>query len=331
MTSAPAATSAPSTAIPIIDLGRWRSGDESERTAVAAAVDQALQTSGFLVVTGHGISTSLIDDARRVALEAFALPESTKDRYRQREGIGSTGWIPLGAEANGYASGEETPPDLKEAWSTGPTGDAPLVMSSGGLVPSIDRFPSEVSEFRPVITRYLDENMELAAELFHLLAVAAGVPDDTFLRQCRAPLHTLNLTWYPAVDRPGGAAPGQYRIGPHSDFGTITILQREESDPPLQVQMPDGEWIDLPHVDGGFVINVGDLLAFWSGGRWRSNPHRILAPTGAAARESRLSLVLFIETDVGAELRPIDDPEAEPIDALEHLRQQLAAIDTVVS
>ncbi|MEM9748009.1 MAG: 2OG-Fe(II) oxygenase family protein, partial [Actinomycetota bacterium] len=191
----------------------------------------------------------------------------------------------------------------------------------------------EVPEFEPAMRRYLEAGMRLSTELFELMACAAGVPADTFTRLCSDPLNNLNLTWYPPLvvgDETVEPEPDQFRIGPHSYFGTITVLHREPSDPPLQVQLPDGGWEDLPHVPDAFIVNTGDQLAYWSGGRWRSNPHRIPAPTGDAARVGRLSLVLFVETDVGAMLEPIGRPGDEPMDATEYLIDKLVAIDTAV-
>lgn len=314
---------------PVIDLDRWRGGGTTERAEVAAAVDGALRTSGFLVVTGHGVDDEVLAEARAASLAVFALPAETKAKYTQSDGIGSPGWIPLGAEANGYSFGEPTPPDLKEAWSVSPVSEPSQIVSSRGIRPSSNAFPAEVPVFESAIRRYLDVGRLLVRQLFELLADAAEVDRDTFVAQCRQPLYTLNVTWYPPLGD-AEAAPGQYRIGPHRDFGTITVLYRDDSDPPLQVELADGTWVDVPQVPGALVINVGDLLAHWSGGRWRSNPHRILAPTGDARRHGRLSLVLFVDTDIGAVLRPIDDPDGEPLDAVEHLRAQLAAIDTAL-
>ena len=319
--------------VPLIDLERWRSGSDDERRETARAVDIALTEVGFLIITGHGIDNELIEDLRVSCGAVFELPDETKLRYRQANGIGGPGWSPIGAEANSYASGEPSPPDLKETWTVGPTAPGALVPTSRGVVPVENRFPTEVPEFEPAVTRYLDAGINLSSELLELMAVAAGVPADTFNRQCTPPLHNLNLTYYPPMldgDTVIEPKPGQFRIGPHSDFGTITILHREASDPPLQVQLPDGTWADLPHVPDALIVNTGDQVAYWSGGRWRSNPHRIPAPTGDAAREGRLSLVLFLETAMGAMLEPLGRPDDEPMDATQYLIDKLVAIDTAV-
>ncbi|MGA2998924.1 2OG-Fe(II) oxygenase family protein [Bradyrhizobium sp.] len=34
----------------------------------------------------------------------------------------------------------------------------------------------------------------------------------------------------------------------------------------LQVFNKDGEWVDVPSVGGGFVVNIGDLMMQWTTG-----------------------------------------------------------------
>lgn len=315
--------------VPLIDMATWRAGDAEDRAETARAVDDALSKVGFLILTNHGIPTELINTVRTAASDAFALTPEQKLQYRQSNGTGGPGWTPIGAEANSYASGQASPPDLKETWTIAPMAAGAVVPTSLGVIPVENKIPNEVARFESAMERYMDAGLELSAELFELMAVAAGLPADTFARQCQTPLHNFNLTWYPPIaDDMAEPEPGQFRIGPHSDFGTITVLQREASDPPLQVQLADGSWADLPHVPDALVVNTGDQLAYWSGGRWRSNPHRIPAPTGDAAREGRLSLVLFLETDLGAMLQPIGRPDDEPMDAVQYLIDKLIAIDT---
>lgn len=319
--------------VPLIDMEQWRSGDPEERRQTAEAVDTALTEVGFLIITNHGVANDLIDDVRSACADVFALPAENKLRYRQGDGIGGPGWTPIGAEANAYASGKASPPDLKETWTVGPCAPGALVPTSLGVIPVNNVFPAEVPEFEPAVKSYINAGVALSSELLELMAVAADLPPETFNLQCTPPLHNLNLTWYPPMtdgDDVLEPEPGQFRIGPHSDFGTITILQREASDPPLQVELVDGTWADLPHVPDALIVNTGDQVAYWSGGRWRSNPHRIPAPTGEAAREGRLSLVLFLETAMGAVLQPIGRPDDEPMDAVQFLIDKLVAIDTAV-
>ena len=76
----------------------------------------------------------------------------------------------------------------------------------------------------------------------------------------------------------------------------------------LQVDIDGEGWVDAPHVPGALVVNTGDLLARWTGERWRSNRHRVLPPQASAPDESLLSLVYFFEADPEAMVEPMAPP-----------------------
>ncbi len=314
--------------VPVIDLTAWFSGGPAEREAVAAEVDQALQSVGFFLVTGHGVPRSLRDRVREVCREFFALPEEVKRSYAVT--VGGRGWLPSGVEANGYSEGTETPPDLKESFAVGadlPTGD-----------PDIDAYwfpknvwPTEVAGMQPVITEYLHQMRALADELLVVCAVALGLQPDFFTQHTGHSTHTMNVNWYPPMSVVGEPAPGQFRIGPHTDFGTVTVLDREQGQGGLQVWSPEGDWEDAPWNPEAFTINTGDLLARWSGDRWRSNRHRVLPPQPGAPEEELVSLVYFYEADhdtvVEALQPPIGKPNShEPVVSAAFLRERLDAI-----
>ena len=110
---------------------------------------------------------------RAAAREFFALPAEAKARYAIT--VGGRGWIPPGAEANGYAEGTATPPDLKESFSLAadePTGDAGI--DARWFRPNV--WPAEVPQLRPVVTDYIRRMRSLSDELMSLCAVALGLP-----------------------------------------------------------------------------------------------------------------------------------------------------------
>ncbi len=41
-----------------------------------------------------------------------------------------------------------------------------------------------------------------------------------------------------------------------------------------------GEWVDVPIIEGTFVINIGDLMARWTNDAWVSTLHRVANPPG---------------------------------------------------
>src|ERR1700716_153927 len=87
--------------VPIIDLAAWFDGDRGDRAAVARQVDQALRTSGFLLITGHRVPADVRARTRSVAREFFALPAEVKARYAIA--VGGRGWVPPGGGGHGDA------------------------------------------------------------------------------------------------------------------------------------------------------------------------------------------------------------------------------------
>lgn len=307
--------------VPTIDIGAWRSGDDATRATIAAQVDDALCTSGFLMLINHGVPTALAAAVRQEAHHFFTLEPEQKAALQAR--VGERGWIPPGAEANAYASGEESPPDLKETFKAGYyLDDSPMA----------NRWPDEVPTLRPAAEAYLSKAWRLALDCFDLFNDALKLEPGTLTGDASAEESSLNLNWYPALESVGTPLPGQFRIGPHSDFGVLTILDRQVGYGGLQLQTVDGEWVDAPYIEGALTVNVGDLLARWTGDRWRSTVHRVLPPSAEDPGEQLLSLVLFcgIAADALVETLDVGGPATyEPILAGDYLLEKLQAIDTM--
>ena len=313
--------------VPRIDLTPWFEGGPADRAAVAQRVDQALRTSGFLLITGHGVPAETRARTRAAAREFFALPAAVKARYATT--VGGRGWLPPGAEANGYAEGTPTPPDLKESFSLAadqPTGDAGI--DARWFRPNV--WPAEVPGLRPVVSDYIGRMHALSDELMALCAAALGLPPGFFAPFLNHPTYGVNLNWYPPADPDQAPEPGQYRIGPHTDFGTVTVLDREPGRGGLQVYSADGTWSNAPYDPAALTVNIGDLLARWTGDRWRSTRHRVLPPQPEAPVEDLLSLIFFYETNPDAVIEslpaPIGRASFPPVVAHEYLGAKLDAI-----
>ena len=301
----------PTNAIPTIDLGTWRPGGP-EAVALATQIDTALQRAGFLLVTGHGVDAAWRADVRAAARRFFALPEEVKRRYAAR--IGGRGWLAPGVEANALVEGAETPPDLKESIAVGPdtpTGDPDV--DAVWFPPNV--WPDEVPELRAAVARYTAAMRRVADELLELCAGALGLPADTLRAKATNPTWTFNINRYPPLTEVGEPADGQYRIGPHTDFGTVTVLDREPGAGGLQVFVTSendpggpGEWQDAPYDPDALTVNIGDLLAHWTGLRWSSGRHRVLPPQAAHPDEELMSLVFFYELDHDAVVTPLAPP-----------------------
>ncbi|GAB2840777.1 2-oxoglutarate and iron-dependent oxygenase domain-containing protein [Actinocorallia aurea] len=303
----------PTPDIPLIDIALWRTGDAAARATLAARLDQAMRDSGFFLVSGHGIDPALLAGLRAEAKKFFSLPVAAKDAYRTH--VGGRGWLAKGAEANSFY-GEEADPekaDLKESLSLGrdhSTGDPGI--DAAWFAPN--RWPDEVPALRALGERWMAEARELYYDLLAMLATALGLPERHFLDRALNSPHTFNINRYPALTETGRALDGQYRVAPHTDWGMLTILDRQPGYGGLQVQTPSGEWADAPYVEGAFTVNIADLLARWTGDRWRSTRHRVLPPSPDAPAEELISVIMFMEADMDQVVAPFAPPIGGGVD-----------------
>jgi isopenicillin N synthase-like dioxygenase len=233
-------------------------------------------------------------------------------------------------EANAGADGIETPPDLKESFAVGPdtpTGDP--AVDTVWFPPNV--WPAEVPELQEAVERYLEQMRAVSADLLVLCAEALGQPSDALTALATNPTFTFNINRYPPLVEVGEPEPGQFRIGPHCDFGTVTVLDREPGAGGLQVHSEQDGWMDAPYDPAAFTVNIGDLLEHWTGRRWRSGRHRVLPPQPGAPHEELISLVFFYELDHDSLVTPLPAPLAratdlEPVVTAPFLRQRLDAI-----
>ena len=313
--------------IATVDISRWHDGGAAA-DAVAAEVDESLQQAGFILVTGHGVDKGLAAAVRSASRDFFAQSDDVKQRYSVP--VGGHGWIGPGAEANGYAEGTETPPDLKESYSLGAettTGD-----------PDVDRiwfapnvWPDEVPALHALVTEYTAAVRRLSDDLLALFAHALGQPFNPWALLANRPTWTMNINHYPPVSVVGEPEPGQFRIGPHTDFGTVTVLDREPGAGGLQVYSDAEGWQDAPYEPDALTVNIGDLLEYWSGRRWPSGRHRVLPPQPEAPEEDLVSLIYFYEANHDALVTPLEPPVGkvaglEPVTSSDFIKERLDAI-----
>jgi isopenicillin N synthase-like dioxygenase len=311
--------------IPLFDIGAWRAAGREQRAALAARLDRAMQDSGFFLVSGHGIDNAGKDRIRASAREFFALPDTVKQAYAT--GVGGRGWIARGREANAFygevADAEKA--DLKETFTLGradPAGDPAWFTANV--------WPAEVPGLREPVTAYAEQVQSLYRELLEVLATALGLDPGYFVERTRNAPHTFNINRYPALSVTGAPLDGQFRVAPHTDWGMLTILDRQPGYGGLQVQTLDGRWADAPYVPGTFTVNIADLLARWTGDRWRSTRHRVLPPSDADPNEELISLIVFCEMDMDRVVVPLAPPigggaEYPTVVAGEYYREREAA------
>jgi isopenicillin N synthase-like dioxygenase len=287
--------------VPVIDLALARHGDGDDRRAVAAAIDHACRRSGFLVVTGHGVDTALTERMYTRTLAFFRRSAEEKERFAAPAGDATRrGFHRMGKVA--ASIGVDTPPDLCESYSVNRLGDAPAA-AAAGLDPTDplalpNRWP-DTAGFEQTWTEYSDAMEGLVRLLLRLFAVALDLPAHWFDDKVDHDMSNLGANYYPPQSTP--PEPGQLRKGPHTDWGSVTILLQDDAGG-LQVRATDGRWVDVPCVAGGFVVNLGDLMAIWTNNRWVSTMHRVVNPPVDVASRDRLSIAFFHQPNHDAEI-----------------------------
>jgi isopenicillin N synthase-like dioxygenase len=268
------------------------SSTPQERLAVGRAMDVACRTSGFLLVTGHGIDRAVRDDLESLHREFFALPDAVKGEIAMpRAGSAWRGWFPVGGE---LTSGI---PDMKEGvyYGTELGPDDPRV-ASGTPLHGANQFPESPAALGPTVQRWIDEVAALGQALLRGLALGLGVPEDWFAQHLTAdPTVLFRAFHYPPGDT------DTWGVGEHTDYGLITLLAQDHHGG-LQLRS-GGEWIDVPADPYVFVVNLGDMLDRMTHGRYRSDPHRVRNLSG----QDRVSFPLFLDPSWDALVTPLPD------------------------
>jgi isopenicillin N synthase-like dioxygenase len=333
-------------AVPMIDLEPWWEGDSAQRRVVAAAVDTALRGVGFMQVVGHRIATDVIDAMVRTSDEFFALPLDTKLALRPPEPSVNRGYAASGSEALAYSIGEGAPPDLFEAFNMGEDEvderDPFYAAERHRLfAPNIwphDMRPGTLPELRPALVRYFAEARRLALALTDVFAFDLDLDARWFRRFVERSTTTMRTINYErrAGDRP--PAPGQLRMGAHTDYGVVTVLWADAT-PGLEVLGDDGRWHGVVPADGALLVNLGDLTAQWTNDRWHSTLHRVVPPPPRASGPARRrSTAFFFDADWDAHVEcvptctdALHPPKYPPVLAGEHLMAKLIGPRTLTA
>jgi isopenicillin N synthase-like dioxygenase len=166
----------------------------------------------------------------------------------------------------------------------------------------------------------------VGAGLMRSLARWLGLSETFFDEAFEGGISTLRLVRYqlPAADAParGESEPRPPRRAEHVDSGFVTLLA-QHGVAGLQAKTLAGEWIEIPPVDEGLVVNFGALLERWTSGRVRATPHRVISKAA-----TRYSIPFFYEPRVDAVIRPLPIASGTPFEPFsygDHLWSAMSA------
>lgn len=237
----------------------------------AARLERSLRETGFAVVTGHPVPAATIE-AAYAEWEAF-FGSDEKHRYTfdpERQ----DGYFPFRSE---NAKGHRLK-DLKEFFHVYPGTTLPEGPSS-----ATRQLYAALSSLAGELLGWIEDHAPAGVR------GALSMPLREMVRD--SPQTLFRILHYPPLT--GAEEEGAVRAAAHEDINLITLLVAATA-PGLQVKDAGGAWWDVPADPGSVVVNSGDMLQMATGGYYGSTTHRVVNPSGEAARRPRLSMPLFL-------------------------------------
>ena len=272
-------------------------------------------TAGFAYIKNHGIPQSLIDATFKASKNFHRLNEAEKRTILLDKN--HRGYIPINTS---------TDVNSKLADVKKPNQSSSFMMmresaeKSDEYLSGPNQWPHIVG-FRNTLTAYTEQMSTLGRRLISIAAEACNAKPNELMPAFNLPTTWLRLLHYPPS--PILSPDDLYGSAPHTDFGALTLLA-QDCVGGLQVQTPHADWIDVPKIDGTFVVNVGDMLNRLSNGLLKSTPHRVINSSG----KERYSIPFFYDPHVNTIIKPLKgtgSPHFEPLHFGEFLQSELSS------
>ena len=279
--------------IPVIDIQGLEDPDRC--SAIVTGIDRACAEVGFFYLTGHGFDMQLTAELLRAAKAFFSLPETEK----QAPGLDPSmrGYLPLYYRSKISDSFSGT--SHQEGFWIGADFDG----DQRHPLEAANRWPTSHPALRSSMTLYRDAIEILAARLGQALAEALGQAGDFYASNFARPTSRLKLNHYPPQRNPQRV--DSIGVVPHTDSGAFTILW-QDANSGLEVRSKSGEWVGAPPLENSFVVNIGDILQYWSNGRYASTQHRVINRYGA----DRYSIPYFVNPSADVTVAALDGSDS---------------------
>ena len=196
----------------------------------------------------------------------------------------------------------------------------------------MNRWPPEVPDLERILTRYSQQMLSMGQLALRMLARVLTIDDSFFAVRTGQAMWSQGVNSYPSLGSVAPAGVNQFFLPLHTDYGTVSLIEREPNSPPLQVNSR-GVWSDIPHHDRTVIVIIGDMLERWTGGRWQATQHRVAISRNDSAdqdpiSQNPISLIFFLAADPGIIISPLPEPigggvETEPVGAGEYILQCL--------
>ncbi|KAI1776350.1 2OG-Fe(II) oxygenase superfamily protein [Hypoxylon cercidicola] len=292
--------------IPIIDI----SAEGVDQAQVAKELVDAAVEYGFVYIrnAGRDISNEQIENTFSLSRTLFASPLEDKQRCKIEKN--NQGWTGMHTETLDPKT--QRVGDFKEGFNFG--------TFEGGK--ATQPIPGSIEPHQAQLAAFREACHALCQKLLLLFGIGLGVDPPTFFTAAHAPSQPsgsiLRFLYYPPPSATPSAEPADVRAGAHSDYGSVTLLFRLRGQAGLEIREPaTGGWAPVPvsppgtedDVSPPILVNIGDLLSYWTNGLLRSTVHRVSfssTPTlGESSTDPRYSIVYFCHPADATPLAPV--------------------------
>ncbi|RAL00878.1 putative oxidoreductase, 2OG-Fe(II) oxygenase family [Aspergillus ibericus CBS 121593] len=319
--------------LPVLDIS-----NPLDPEAGKALLDAATKY-GFLYVDSRGtdFTATEVDRAFELSKTFFASPVEEKAACRIEPN--NRGWSGMHTET--LDPEHQRTGDFKEAFNFGEFQNS---KAQQPLPASLQPHESEIAHFSSLCNK-------TCSRILTLLALGLGIPPDFFTTRhdpTTGPTGSiLRYLFYPSLQSPKTSTYNHtldVRAGAHSDYGSITLLFQRPGQPGLEILTPSGDWAPVPVIpttstttttttaqEGEtypfppILVNIGDLLSYWTSGLLKSTVHRVVFPVseqtaGSGTGQDRYSIVYFCH--------PMDKTElvAVPSAVVEEFRERMKRV-----
>ena len=173
--------------------------------------------------------------------------------------------------------------------------------------------PSSLDPHLPELALFDLVCKRLTRRILYLFGLGLAVEPPTFFSDRHTePSCTVRLLHYPPIPEGSDYDPAvDVRAGAHSDYGSVTLLFQRPGQAGLEIRVENDDddrekekwkWVPVPVIPDGYtpersssptwtsegidnddtlppiLVNIGDLLSYWTGGLLRSTVHRVVMP-----------------------------------------------------
>ncbi|WP_371169782.1 isopenicillin N synthase family dioxygenase [Aliiroseovarius sp. 2305UL8-7] len=275
--------------IPRLDAAKIAARDPETMSALRHGVEEV----GFLTIHNTAINpdqiSSVIDAYRRF----FDQPDQEKSAVDMAKTGANRGW----GAAGGEQVDPDANPDYKQVFDCGFQLDADDPLRAQNLSVYGDNQWPALPGFHEAVRGYYLQALDVAMDLLRGIAAAIGEDESHFDAAFTRPMALLRGNYYPP--RPDWAGKKDFGIAAHTDYGCLTLLA-SDGVAGLEVMGADGSWIKVNAPVGEFVINFGEMLEMWTGGRVKATLHRVVG-TG----KERISVPMFFNPNHDTNVAPV--------------------------